>query len=68
MYEKGIGGEQIEPLEQAEIESATHMDTLLSEFPYNGIELEVASEMRDAIAAEMWNDHIRDLSNLGFDQ
>ncbi|KAI3908393.1 hypothetical protein MKW92_036948 [Papaver armeniacum] len=42
-------------------------DSYLSDFSCSEVELEMASELRDSIAAEMWNDHIRDSSNLRFD-
>lgn len=52
----------------AEKESVAHVsDSYLSDFPCSEVELEMASELRDSIAAEMWNDHIRDSLNLRFD-
>ncbi|KAI3927374.1 hypothetical protein MKX01_027605 [Papaver californicum] len=57
-----------EPTTLAEKDPMAHMsDSYLSDFPCSEMELEMASELRDSIAAEMWNDHIRDSSNLRFD-
>ncbi|KAF8389531.1 hypothetical protein HHK36_024046 [Tetracentron sinense] len=62
MYEEESGQQIEEQMPQIEMEATMQMETRALDIAFEA-ELEIASQVRDSIAAEMWNDHVRYLSS-----
>nr|DAD35891.1 TPA_asm: hypothetical protein HUJ06_006531 [Nelumbo nucifera] len=64
MYEQDIEPPVEESMPQVEVEPVAMIpfETQSSEFVFAEGQLEAASQLRDAIATEMWSDHVRSLS------
>jgi len=66
MYEQEAALQLEDPMPPLEFEQETmlHADTQTLDVPFEAEELELASQLRDSIAAEIWNDYIRDYSTI----
>ncbi|CAL5374168.1 unnamed protein product [Camellia sinensis] len=66
MYEHEEAGLQLEdPMPPLEIEQPVmHAKAQVVDMPFEAEQLEYSSQLRDSIAAEIWNDYIRDFSSI----
>ncbi|XP_052180401.1 uncharacterized protein LOC127793743 [Diospyros lotus] len=66
MYEQEVALQLEDPMPPLEFEQETmlHADTQTLDVPFEAEQLEHASQLRDSIAAEIWNDYIRDYSTI----
>lgn len=65
MYEQEAMQQMEDPMPPLEIEQPlVNAETQLSDIPVGAEEAEHASQVRDAIAAEIWNDYVRDCAAI----
>ncbi|KAL6963003.1 hypothetical protein U1Q18_052483 [Sarracenia purpurea var. burkii] len=66
MYEQESALQLEDPMLPLEIEQqpVEHAETQLLDIPFESEQLEYASQVRDSIAAEIWNDYIHDFSTI----
>ncbi|KAL7178549.1 hypothetical protein ACSBR1_041989 [Camellia fascicularis] len=52
------------PLLEIEQQSMLNDENQFLDLPFGGEELECVSQLRDSIAAEIWNNYVRDFSAI----